>query len=156
MSNHYTLNLVTHFKEGLDPNDQATLKYLFMRSELAPNSWPQHMFFEDIPSPLYLGYESFAHGDFLCELWCHDDGSLAGMNLRIPSLKDNTFWSYLLLTDWLAKLSLSVGFIGTGTNEYRTSETMLLYVVEGVLYVNDFQPDQLKGFASGKSITIEN
>ena len=156
MSNHYTLNLVTHLKEGLDPNDQTTLKYLFMRSESAPNSWPQHKFFEDIPSPLHLGYESFAHGDFLCELWCHDDGSPAGINLRIPSLKDHVFFNYLLLADWLAKLSLPIGFIGTGTNEYRIAETMLLYVAEGTLCFNDFQPTQLRSFATGEFIAVAN
>ena len=156
MSNHYTLTLVLHFKEGLNLKSQATLKYLCMRSESAPNSWPQHPFFENAPSPLRLGYESFAHGDFLCELWCHDNGSPAGLNLRIPSLKDHVFCNYLLLADWLAKLSLPVGFVGTGTNEYRTSETMLLYVVEDTLYVNDFQPEQVKGFVSGELIAVRS
>jgi hypothetical protein len=154
MSNHYTLSLVLRFKDDLDIKEQATLKYLLMRSESAPISWPQHQFFDDAPSPLRLGYESFAHGDFLCELWCHEDGSPAGLNLRIPSLPDHAFFNYLLLADWLAKLSLPVGFVGTGTNEYRTSETMLLYVVEGALYVTDFQPTQVKGFASGDSIAV--
>jgi hypothetical protein len=154
MSNHYTLSLVTYFKKGLDMDDQATLKYLLMRSESAPASWPKHHFFEDGPSPLHLGYESFAHGDFLCELWCDEHGSPVGANIRIPSLADHSFFNYLLLADWLAKLSLPVGFIGTGTNEYRTSETMLLYVVEGTLYVNESQPRQLKGFSNGASIAI--
>jgi hypothetical protein len=156
MSNHYTLNLVTHFKEGLDQNDQTTLKYLFMRSGSAPNSWPPHEFFEDIPRPLHLGYESFAHGDFLCEMWCHDDGSPAGINLRIPSLPDHVFFNYLLLAGWLATLSLPVGFIGTATNEYRTAETMLLYVAEGTLCFNDLQPTQLTIFATGEFIAVAN
>ena len=87
MSNHYTLSLVLYFKEKLEPNDQATLKYLFLQAETAPNAWPEHQFFRDIPSPLRLGYESFSSGDFLCELWCHEDGSLAGINLRVPVLQ---------------------------------------------------------------------
>jgi hypothetical protein len=156
MSNHYTLSLVMHFKGGLDLNTQATLKYLFNRSESEPSSWPHHYFFEDAPTPLHLGYESFAHGDFLCELWCHEDGSPAGLNLRMPSLSDHVFFNYLLLADWLAKVSLPVGFVGTGTNEYRTSETMLLYVAQGSLYVNDIQPKHLKGFVSGELIAVEN
>ena len=154
MSNHYTLSLVLYFKEKLEPNDQATLKYLFLQAETAPNAWPEHQFFRDIPSPLRLGYESFSSGDFLCELWCHEDGSLAGINLRVPSLADHTFFDYLLLADWLAKLSLPVGFVGTGTNEYRSSETMLLYVVDSTLYITNFQPKQLKGFVSGDPIEI--
>jgi hypothetical protein len=154
MSNHYTLSLVTHFKSGLDLNDQATLKYLFMRSKSAPNSWPQHEFFDDTPSPLYLGYESFAHGEFVCELWLNEDDSPAGINLRIPSLPDHVFFNYLLLTGWLAKLSLPIGFIGSGTNEFRTTQTMLLYVAEGTLCVSDFQPTQLTKFTTGEFVAV--
>ena len=156
MSNHYTFSLVLNFKEGLDPNDEATLKYLFMRSDPVPKSWPKHYFFQDTPTPILPGYESFAHGEFLCEMWCYDEGSPAGMHLRIPSLSDDAFFNYLMLADLLATLSLPVGFVGTGTNEFRSSQTMLLYVLNGTLYVNDFQPKQIKGFTSGESIAVED
>ena len=83
------------------------------------------------------------------------DGSPAGVNLRIPILHDHTFFNYLLFVDWLASLSLPIGFIGAATNEYRQNETMLLYVFEGALSFHEFLPLRVTSFCTGELKDID-
>ncbi len=143
MSGHYTLHLSIELAQPVDPQADATLRYLVVGDGPAPDAWPEHAFFamERVGvelRPLPQVYAASPSGDWVAAYWQDAIGPRAGVTLKLPGLKDLQGWyEALVFADWLCALASGDGFVGYIQDEQSRSAKSLLCVRGQALYLRD-------------------